>query len=109
MSHFYPNKLLYYRHKYRLTQEDVIEELDMVSPSRLSSWEQGKSMPSLPNLFKLCKLYGVTSEKLYPSLNQKAKKKLIKKPKPVVKIEPTVDKQLKQLAALIVDAYFHMK
>jgi transcriptional regulator with XRE-family HTH domain len=64
----YKNKLVQYRLKYRFTQQEVIKKLNLVSTSRLSSWEQGKSMPSLPNLFLLCTLYNTTSEKLYPSL-----------------------------------------
>jgi transcriptional regulator with XRE-family HTH domain len=105
------NELLYYRKKYNHAQEQVVKKLSLVSTSRLSNWEQGKSLPSLPNLFKLCKLYRVTSEKLYPSLNKKVKKKkkTIESVEQAPTKELTEDEQMRYLASLVVGTYFHLK
>jgi DNA-binding XRE family transcriptional regulator len=67
----YTNKLSHYRTKANLTQQEVAYLLGIESTSRLSQWEQGNTMPSLPNIFKLSIIYKVPVEGLYRPLLKK--------------------------------------
>jgi transcriptional regulator with XRE-family HTH domain len=61
----YPNKLKEIRKTKNLTQLDVAKQLGMKSQDRISHWEKGQSIPSVINLFKICKLYNVKPEDVY--------------------------------------------
>lgn len=47
-----------YRKNAHFTQKEVAEHLN-VAPSSLASWEQGKSLPDIDTLFRLCDLLNV--------------------------------------------------
>jgi len=64
----YPNKLKEFRKKCSLYQKDVAELMGLKSEDRMSRWEKGQSLPSVPNLFKLAKLYKVSIEDIYTEL-----------------------------------------
>ena len=64
----YPNTLKQHRLKYNLLQSEVATLLGLVGSDRISLWEQGKSIPSIPNLFKLCVLYRVQPFDVYSEL-----------------------------------------
>ena len=59
------NNLKEYRLRLGLKQSEVAEKLGMKSSDRISHWEKGVAMPSVINLFKLAKLYGVFPHELY--------------------------------------------
>jgi transcriptional regulator with XRE-family HTH domain len=67
----YTNKLSHYRTKANLTQQEVAYLLGIESTSRLSQWEKGNTMPSLPNIFKLSIIYKMSVEVLYRPLLKK--------------------------------------
>ena len=60
-----PNNLLAHRKRVGLLQSDVAKALGLDCINRISRWENGIAMPSVENLFKLARLYGVKPEKLY--------------------------------------------
>ena len=64
----YNNTLKEHRIKHGLRQVDVTHFLGFTGTDRISFWEQGKALPSLPNLFKLCVLYRVSPFELYSDL-----------------------------------------
>lgn len=41
-----------------MTQKQVAEKLGK-NPMTIASWEKGKTSPSIKNLYRLCRLYGV--------------------------------------------------
>lgn len=59
------NNLRFYRHQVGLLQNEIAELLGFKGADRISKWEQGLAYPSLLNLFKLAKFYGVKTEELY--------------------------------------------
>ena len=61
----YPNKLKEFRLKAGYTQKQVANHLKMQCENRLSHWEKGTSVPSIPNGLKLCKLYKTKMEEVY--------------------------------------------
>lgn len=48
-----------------LRQKDVAKLLGCKSEDRISHWENGSAMPSVPNLFKLCEIYKVGPFDIY--------------------------------------------
>lgn len=64
----YPNTLKEHRLKRNLTQRQVSAYLKFNSEDRISRWEQGQSLPSIKNLFKLAELFNVKPGELYPEL-----------------------------------------
>ncbi|MFM2224732.1 MAG: hypothetical protein RJA07_934 [Bacteroidota bacterium] len=54
-----------------LRQRDVTIALSFGSTDRISHWEHGTAMPSLPNLFRLCALYQCLPHEVYPALLEK--------------------------------------
>jgi transcriptional regulator with XRE-family HTH domain len=62
------NRLYAYRKKYNLRQLDVATILGFEVTERISHWEHGSSLPGLVNLLKLCALYKVPPQELYPDL-----------------------------------------
>lgn len=61
------NNLKEYRLKARLLQREVAEKIDIkASDDRVCRWENGRSMPSVKNLNKMCWLYGVCLLEVYP-------------------------------------------
>ena len=57
------NKLLEFRKKFGLSQEELAEKLD-VSRQAVSKWERGESLPDTENLIVISKLYGVSLDEL---------------------------------------------
>ena len=49
-----------------LTQKQVAEKLGK-NPMTIASWEKGKTSPSIKNLYRLCKLYGVPTGRIFLS------------------------------------------
>ena len=68
MQSKYPNKLKEIRTARGLLQKDIAKALNMQLEDRISRWEKGQSIPSLPNLIKLCRVYKTKIEDLYPEL-----------------------------------------
>ena len=62
------NKLRFYRERAGLTQKDVAAALGLDCTDRISRWENGVAMPSVPNLFKLADIYKVMPHEMYPKL-----------------------------------------
>jgi transcriptional regulator with XRE-family HTH domain len=60
------NKLKELRKVHGLTQKQVAEFLGHKSEDRISHWEKGQAIPSVPNLFKLAKLYKALPHEIYP-------------------------------------------
>ena len=60
------NNLKKYRKEKNLTQKQVAEQLGMQCEDRISHWEKGQSVPSIQNLFKLCRIYSVDPREIYP-------------------------------------------
>lgn len=54
-------KLVEYRHKNNLTQQQVCDQLGLKNKSVVGSWEIGKSEPDSETLLKLCHLYGINN------------------------------------------------
>ncbi len=59
------NKLKEHRLKASLRQIDVATAMGFISSDRISNWEKGRAYPSVENLFKLARIYGVLVEELY--------------------------------------------
>lgn len=64
----YPNNLKELRKKNGLLQKEVAELIGLNDEERICRWERGQSIPSLPNLIKLSKLFKATTEDIYPRL-----------------------------------------
>ena len=64
----YPNKLKELRKKNGLIQKEVAELIGLKNEERICRWERGQSIPSLPNLLKIEKLFCVKTEDIYPLL-----------------------------------------
>lgn len=63
------NNLRKFREAKKLKQQDVAKELGLHSNARISKWENGIKTPSLVNLFRLSRIYGVSVDSLYPLLS----------------------------------------
>ena len=61
----YPNRLKEIRKTKRLTQFEVARHLGMQSQDRISHWEKGQAIPSVVNLYKLCRFYKVKMDEVY--------------------------------------------
>ena len=57
------NRLLEYRKKSGLSQEELTEKLD-ISRQSVSKWERAEASPDTDNLIELAKIYGVTMDDL---------------------------------------------
>lgn len=57
------NRLLYYRKKNNLSQEELAEKIG-VSRQAVSKWERAEASPDTDNLIELSKIYGVTLDEL---------------------------------------------
>lgn len=64
----YPNKLVQIRKARGLRQIDVSEKLGFIGEDRICKWEKGTAVPHLVNLLKLCQIYNVRAEEIYPTL-----------------------------------------
>lgn len=64
MSTITTNKLKEYRLKKGYTQIQVAELMGLHCEDRISHWERGSAMPSVKNLMKVAKIYGVRMEDL---------------------------------------------
>lgn len=60
------NRLLKYRKRYKLSQEELAEKIG-VSRQAISKWERAEASPDTDNLILLAKLYGVTLDELLMS------------------------------------------
>ena len=63
-----PNLLRKYRKVRGLKEKDVARMLRLRSPSRISRWEKGASLPSLASALRLAGLYGVMVDALFSDL-----------------------------------------
>jgi transcriptional regulator with XRE-family HTH domain len=59
----FEEKLIQLRKSRGMSQEDLAEHLD-VSRQAVSRWEQGSTLPDIPNLRKLCDLFQVSADEL---------------------------------------------
>ena len=66
-----PNNLKEYRLKVGLTQKQVATKLGFSNEVAICHWEQGKNIPNLINLSRLCALYEVTPMELFRELFEK--------------------------------------
>lgn len=64
----YPNKLRELRKAKGLRQIDVTRYLGNACEDRICRWEKGIAIPNLINAIKLCKLFNVRIEELYPDI-----------------------------------------
>jgi transcriptional regulator with XRE-family HTH domain len=108
----YINKLRHYRTKRKHTQQYIADILGIDSTSRLSSWEQGKTLPSLQNIFKLSIIYEVPIETLYRSLFNKLKRHYElyysfsqRKELPTPPAGKSTDELLEEFADMLVNMY----
>lgn len=62
------NNLKEYRIKAGLTQKEVCTKLGFTNAVALCHWEQGKNIPNLINLAKLCRLYNTGANNLFTEL-----------------------------------------
>lgn len=60
------NKLRTLRKQSSLTQKQLAEKLNLKCEDRISHWERGTGIPGLENLMKLCEIFQVTVEDIYP-------------------------------------------
>ena len=58
------NRLLQYRKKHNLSQEELASQIG-VSRQAVSKWERAEASPDTDNLILLAKLYGVTLDELF--------------------------------------------
>lgn len=63
-SNKFSSNLRYLRKKNNLTQVDIAK-VTVVNNKTISSWEKGKSFPSLYAFFKLCELLKISEDELY--------------------------------------------
>ena len=59
------NKLKELRKQKGYTQKQVAAMLGLQCENRLSHWEMGTAVPSVKNLFKLCKIYVAKIDEIY--------------------------------------------
>lgn len=76
LSHI-PNRLKKYRRHMSYSQKDVARILKLKSASIISRWENGVSLPSIVNLFKLSILYKRLADQLYLELMQELRTKFV--------------------------------
>ena len=57
------NRLLQYRKKFNLSQEDLAAKIG-VSRQAISKWERAEASPDTDNLILLAEIYGVTLDEL---------------------------------------------
>lgn len=62
------NNLKEYRLKVGLTQKQVSRQLGFTNEVSLCHWEQGKNIPNLINLARLCEIYQATPMELFQGL-----------------------------------------
>jgi transcriptional regulator with XRE-family HTH domain len=82
-----PNWLRKHRKRWGYRQKEVAEMLGFKSANRLSRWEKGISVPSVPNLLKLGIIYATLTDQLYhelliqlrPALNKRKEEVLRKR------------------------------
>lgn len=65
MEQHYINNLKKIRIDKGLTQRQVATLLNLQCEARISQWENGVAVPSIFNLFGLCRVYGVTCEEVF--------------------------------------------
>lgn len=62
----YLNKLREFRLKAGFNQEELAQRMQLLnSQNRISKWETGTTIPSLENLFKLCRIYKIKIDDIY--------------------------------------------
>jgi DNA-binding XRE family transcriptional regulator len=66
-----PNKLRRCRKLAGYNQQEVAQLLGHKSANRLCRWENGQSLPNLPNALKLGALYKILVEEIYFDMYQK--------------------------------------
>lgn len=79
MSHsptFITNRLRRYRRDRGFSQRTVARLLHLESTSMISRWEQGRSLPSTMNLFRLAAVYCTLVDSLYQDFIRSVRSKL---------------------------------
>jgi len=66
--HVTNNTLRETRLSLKLRQQDVADALGLQMSDRISHWENGQALPSIINLFRLCRIYKKQPHELYPVL-----------------------------------------
>ena len=63
----FPNRIREYRLKAGLSQKELGKLLGL-GRSLISTWERGRTLPTLPNVFRLAKALDTLAESLYLAL-----------------------------------------
>lgn len=89
------NRLLQYRKKMNLSQEELASRIG-VSRQAVSKWERAEASPDTDNLILLADIYGVSLDELLKGEKKKPKAKHSRKnPKIIPKIIPTATQHTK--------------
>jgi len=70
------NKVREFRRKFGLRQSDMSDIMGFEVKDRICHWERGRACPGLINLIKLCILFQVPLQELYPDLYQQIEKEI---------------------------------
>ncbi len=70
------NQIRALRKKFELRQVDVADIMGFEVIDRICHWERGRAQPGLINVVRLCKLYNVTIDELYPVLCQQIQEEI---------------------------------
>lgn|GEM_PF-4645629 len=73
----YNNQMRALRKKLELRQTDVADIMGFEVIDRICHWERGRAQPGLINVIRLCKLYNVTIDELYPQLCQQIQEEIL--------------------------------
>lgn len=82
-----PNCLRRYRKSRGLRQKQVAAILGVKNTSMICRWENGESLPSLVNVFKLAILYRTMPDALYFELRQVLKEQILGREKIILGIK----------------------
>ncbi len=63
----YPNNIKHLRMVNKLYTRDSFAEALQVSPTSITNYEQGKQLPTLPILMRLCQVLNAPVEAIYPN------------------------------------------
>lgn len=71
-----PNQIRWYRKKRKLRIRDLLNLLDLSSPSQIAHWEKGRKVPTLTNALKLSASIGCPVEVLFFDQFQELRKEV---------------------------------
>jgi transcriptional regulator with XRE-family HTH domain len=78
-SQIHTNNLRVIRKSLQLRQVDVAGILGFCTTDRISHWENGLTLPSLINLFRLCSIYKTSPQEMYADLHAEIWSEILKK------------------------------